>query len=215
MTTMEQLDALLAVLALQPGQRVLDVGCGIGRIAEYIADVTGAHVTGLDFAGPALRRARERTAGKAERLTYVQGSLNRLGTLADRFDAVIALDSLYFAADLEATLRAMQALASPGHLGIMWSQAVREGEDLDGLRPQRTQLGRALTAAGLSYATIDYTEADRRQWRRRMEALGQLKTMFAAEGSTRQYETMLRETQHVLHAVDGQRVSRFLYHVRC
>jgi 2-polyprenyl-3-methyl-5-hydroxy-6-metoxy-1,4-benzoquinol methylase len=215
MTTMEQLDALLAVLALQPGNRVLDVGCGVGRIAEYIADVTGAHVTGLDFAGPALRRARERTAGKADRLTYVQGSLNRLGALADRFDAVIAVDTLYFAEDLEATLRAMQELASPGHLGLMWSQEVRDCEDLDGLRPERTQLGRALAAAGLPFATIDYTEAEKRQWRRKMEVLDQLKPMFAAEGITRQYEGLVRETQHVLQAVEGHRVSRFLYHVRC
>ena len=37
-----QLDALLAAADLGPASRVLDLGCGDGRIAEYVSDTTGA-----------------------------------------------------------------------------------------------------------------------------------------------------------------------------
>ena len=52
---MAQLDALIAAVQLQPGQAGLDLGCGNGMIAEYIADRTGASMTGLDFIPQAIQ----------------------------------------------------------------------------------------------------------------------------------------------------------------
>lgn len=47
---------------VEPGMRVLDVGCGEGRFAAALAQV-GAHVVGIDVAEEPLRRARERHPG--------------------------------------------------------------------------------------------------------------------------------------------------------
>jgi 2-polyprenyl-3-methyl-5-hydroxy-6-metoxy-1,4-benzoquinol methylase len=47
---------------VEPGMRVLDVGCGEGRFAAALAQA-GAHVTGIDVAEEPLRRARERHPG--------------------------------------------------------------------------------------------------------------------------------------------------------
>ena len=45
---MAQLDLLLEVTGLRPGQRALDLGCGNGLITEYLSDESGAHITGLE-----------------------------------------------------------------------------------------------------------------------------------------------------------------------
>jgi cyclopropane-fatty-acyl-phospholipid synthase len=68
---------LAEAIDLQPGQRVLEIGCGWGGFAEYAAKYHGAHVTGLtisreqrDFAhagGRALRPGRDQVPGLSRR----------------------------------------------------------------------------------------------------------------------------------------------------
>jgi SAM-dependent methyltransferase len=54
----------LALLAAQPGERVLDVGCGCGDTSLAIARAVapGGRVLGVDISAPMLARARERAA---------------------------------------------------------------------------------------------------------------------------------------------------------
>jgi cyclopropane-fatty-acyl-phospholipid synthase len=64
-TTLEEaqetkLDLVCTKLGLQPGQRVLDVGCGWGSWAIHAAKNYGAHVTGITLSEPQARLARER-----------------------------------------------------------------------------------------------------------------------------------------------------------
>ncbi len=88
------LEDLLARFELKPGDHLLDLGCGAGVIAEYISDQTGARVTGLDYATPAVTAANERTADKRSALTFLQGDMNALDLPAQSFDAAISLDTL-------------------------------------------------------------------------------------------------------------------------
>ncbi len=59
--------AVLAFAAAQPGERVLDVGCGCGTTTLALAAQVGpsGHVTGLDISGPMLEVGRRRSAGAA------------------------------------------------------------------------------------------------------------------------------------------------------
>ncbi len=61
---MAQIHALLEAVQLRPGETALDIGCGDGRIAEYISDNTGARVTGLDLIPAAIASAQRRTKSK-------------------------------------------------------------------------------------------------------------------------------------------------------
>lgn len=58
--------SLMEALALEPGERVLDVGCGGGRVSLAAAQAVGTHgaVTAADISAPLLALARQR-AGEA------------------------------------------------------------------------------------------------------------------------------------------------------
>jgi len=114
MVDMAALEDLLARLDLKPGDHLLDLGCGAGIIAEYISDQTGARLTGLDYAAPAIAVANERTANKRSRLTFATGDMNALDLPEQSFDAAISLDTLYWVADLADTLLQVVRTIKPG-----------------------------------------------------------------------------------------------------
>jgi ubiquinone/menaquinone biosynthesis C-methylase UbiE len=71
------------VLGLEPGDAVLDLACGHGRIANRLAD-RGAQVTGLD-ADPYFLEVARSAGSSAE---FVQGDMRGLPWDGQRFDAV-------------------------------------------------------------------------------------------------------------------------------
>jgi len=76
--------ATLAAVGVVPGDRVLDLACGTGDLAEQAAEL-GAEVVGVDFAGVMLHHARERNVPAA----LVQGDASAL-PLADSSVSVVA-----------------------------------------------------------------------------------------------------------------------------
>ena len=53
---------LAAKLLVKPGSSVLDIGCGWGGLALYLAEMCSARVTGITLSEEQYRRARERAA---------------------------------------------------------------------------------------------------------------------------------------------------------
>ena len=56
--TAEELRGYLPYLDLSPHSRVLEVGCGAGGCALYLAQLTNAHVTGIDINEKAIAEAQ-------------------------------------------------------------------------------------------------------------------------------------------------------------
>lgn len=59
-------------LLLEPGQKVLDIGCGWGGLALYIASIADVEVTGITLSVEQLEVARQRAAeaGLADRVNF-------------------------------------------------------------------------------------------------------------------------------------------------
>lgn len=99
------------LLALQPGESVLDVACGTGVQARRMAAL-GAEVLGVDVSEGMLARARARGAGVDYRLVDA-GDSSALLSLG-RFDAVVCCMAWMDMPDLDPLLRATPALLKPG-----------------------------------------------------------------------------------------------------
>jgi cyclopropane-fatty-acyl-phospholipid synthase len=86
-----KLDLVCSKLALRPGERVLDVGCGWGSFALHAAREYGAHVTGITLSQPQAARARERArdAGLSDLIEIRVADYRDLGE--EQFDAVASI----------------------------------------------------------------------------------------------------------------------------
>ena len=206
---MEQLDLLVRVLGLGPGSRALDAGCGTGITTAYLAETTGADFTGIDSSEVAIRRARQLAEAGPHRLRFEVGTMDALGLPAASFDAVIAIESLYFPKDLPGTIGQFKILLRPGgQMGLFFTHL----GPASAVSPDQTKLGQALQANGIAFQAHALTDQDRRFWQRSRDAAEALRAEFDAEGNFDLAH--LGETTAVLDLIGKGGHARHLYHAR-
>ena len=102
-------EALLAWLAPQTGERVLDLGCGTGDLTAKIAQA-GVDVVGLDASGAMLTQARAKFPG----LTFMQGDAASLPDFGGSFDAAFSNAVLHWLPDLRPVAEGLTRALRPG-----------------------------------------------------------------------------------------------------
>ena len=85
-----KMDHIAAKLLLQPGMRVLDIGCGWGGLALRLARLHGVHVTGVTLSEVQMQAARKRAAemGLQDRVEF---RLQDYRAVPGRFDRVVSV----------------------------------------------------------------------------------------------------------------------------
>jgi SAM-dependent methyltransferase len=83
-------------LAIQPGQRVLDVACGAGQLSLPAARA-GAQVTGVDIATNLIAQARSRATEAVLTIEFEEGDAEALALPDASFDLVFSLIGAMFA----------------------------------------------------------------------------------------------------------------------
>ena len=81
-----EIDALVRILPIERYRRVLDVGCGIGRIIGPLSSL-GYAVTGVDIDVDALRSARSRVPAAV----YVALDQQHIGRMRWEFDGALCM----------------------------------------------------------------------------------------------------------------------------
>jgi len=135
---------LVERLEIDQGARVLDVGCGTGRLAHWIAERAGA-VTGIDPLEERILIARSRGGN----VTFEVGQAEDLRAFEDEsFDAVCMSSVLHWVADkAKALAEARRVLRRGGRLGVTTvpqelSKAGTVGEVLDTVLARAPYAGR-------------------------------------------------------------------------
>lgn len=101
-------EGLIDLLAPQPGERILDVGCGTGELTKKLAE-KGALVTGLDKSGAMLEQARI----ICPEGTFIEGDLLDF-TTEQPFDAIFSNAALHWVQPAERAAERMFAALRPG-----------------------------------------------------------------------------------------------------
>lgn len=106
-------DELLRFGHISPGQRVLEVGCGMGRYTLLLAE-RGIQVEGLDLTPVLLDRLRSFDGGRYNISLHCQDILDPSPELKEKFDAVIGFFTLHHLHDLSLCFSAIMHFVKPG-----------------------------------------------------------------------------------------------------
>jgi trans-aconitate 2-methyltransferase len=120
-------------LPLRPGDRVLDAGCGSGRVTEQLLErmgPDGGTVVALDGSPSMVDAARERLAAYGDRVEYVVADLGQPLPLDERVDAILSTATFHWVPDHDALFRNLAAVLRPGG----WLGAVHFETPLDTAR---------------------------------------------------------------------------------
>ncbi|MBP2337314.1 cyclopropane fatty-acyl-phospholipid synthase-like methyltransferase [Saccharothrix coeruleofusca] len=109
-------DILTDKLGAEPGQHVLDVGCGQGRPGVRLATRTGAEVTGISISARDVEVSNERAQreGVADRVRFQRADAMELPFADNSFDHVFALESIVCMPDRVQALRQFARVVRPG-----------------------------------------------------------------------------------------------------
>lgn len=107
-----------STLRLRPGQRLLDVGCGLGDAALGLAEDLGAdgEVVGIDASSEMIAGAQARAGAAPGRARFAVGDALALDEPTDHFDAVRSERCLQWLSDPEAAVAEMARVVRPGGL---------------------------------------------------------------------------------------------------
>jgi SAM-dependent methyltransferase len=126
-------DAALRTHPPQPGDRVIDLGCGFGDTTQMLAGLVGpgGSAFGVDVSEPFIAMAREEAAGGSANVEFAVADV-QVGDLGEGYDYAFSRMGLMFFANPVAALRNIRSSMAPGGrlCAIVW----RRKEDNEWVR---------------------------------------------------------------------------------
>jgi len=147
---------LAARAGIVAGNRVLDIGCGVGGPAREIAHFTGAHITGININDYQISRARRYAVvhGLQNKQDFVKGDFMKMPLENNTFDACYAIEATPHAASLKGVYAEAFRVLKPGGVFACYEWVLTDKYDHSNAEHQRIAKGIKL---GCSLVTVKET----------------------------------------------------------
>lgn len=151
-------------LVVGPGSRVLDIGCGRGKIANLVARETGAHVTGINIDKDQLQQATQyaKDTGLSHLLDFREANYNKRLPFDDgHFDAVYYVQVIGgYGTDLKALFKEVARVLKPGGFAAFEDYIVLpKYNPNDALHKRYVQKSKAVLGVVHYYEDKEFTDA--------------------------------------------------------
>jgi cyclopropane fatty-acyl-phospholipid synthase-like methyltransferase len=227
--TAEEYRRFFKLMHLRPGEHVLDVGCGAGMPALFLARETGSRVTGVDISEPGIRAGNTlaRESGMQETVKFLLADVcEPLAFGEGEFDAIVCMDVLCHLRDREQIFKDWHRVLRVGGRALVTDPVVVTGlatkEDL----ATRSSTGhfefcppgvneRLLGDAGFELEpTIEATEAEAAVSQRWHDAREKRKADLTRMEGEETFAGLQRFLATVHRLCDERRLSRHVYLAR-
>lgn len=210
---MQHLDLLLEKMKLNADDVVLDLGCGLGKITEYIAQKTGSKITGIDLSPKAIKWAQNNTKTN-KKLSLEVMDISELDFPSASFDVIIALDVLYWIDDLKPVIRKLKdILKLDGRMGFFYVLFRTKNDPIESLEIEHSKLGKFLEQNNFNYELIDISQRAIEIWKQKIAVGKELRAQFESEGNLDIIDDRLKGGENVIKNFENQLQKRYFIYV--
>ena len=119
--TLRRRELVRAALDAQPGDRILDVGCGPGFFELELAAEVGdrGSVTGVDVSPASIAVAQAKAEGHGN-VSFHEAEATGLPAGDGEFDRAFSVQVLEYVPDVDAALRELRRVLKPGGRAVVW-----------------------------------------------------------------------------------------------
>lgn len=228
-TTAEEQLAFAAKSGLTRDTHLLEVGCGSGGPALFLARKIGLRVTGIDIneAGIAAANAAAADAGLAGRAKFVCVDGGKTLPFPDRsFDAIQSIDAINHIRDRESLLRELHRLLKPGGTLLYTDPVIVTGPVSNEELAIRSSIGfflfvppgeneRVLKSCGFELVSAEDATGNTAMVSARWVSVREkLRDRLIAADGAEAYEGSLRFSRAVHALSSSRRLSRFMFLAR-
>lgn len=206
-----QLNKILGMVNLNHNSCILDIGCGNGKMLEYIHYKTGAQIYGFDYSENAIVSAIQRIGNRGNFQVALIGDIDYPET---KFDLITSMDTIYFAPDMSAFVSQIHKWLKPNGSFICGYQ---EGDIMDKTENSDTTiLAKAFKYNKLHYTVFDYTKETYEMLKHKREVIVSMKEDFEKADIKMWYEVVKSQTDSILVPYDDYRKknARYIYSCR-
>ncbi len=118
-------DQLGRAINLPAGSKVLDAGCGMGRVAVNLAQDFGYQIEGIDLLDFNIKEATRYSAARHQPgVSFRVGDYTKLPFPNDSFDAVYTMETLYHAPNYDEALSELRRVLKPNGKLVMFEYSI-------------------------------------------------------------------------------------------
>ena len=203
-----QLNKILGMVDLDANSCVLDIGCGNGKMLEYIHNKMSAEIYGFDYSENAINSAVHRIGNSGNFQVALIGDVEYQ---ENKFDLITSMDTIYFAPDMSVFVSQIYKWLKPLGSFICGYQ---EGDIMDKTENyDTTEMAKAFKQNGLKYEVSNYTKETYEMLKHKREVIVSMQEDFKRAGIEMWCEVVKSQTDSILVSYDDYRKknSRYIY----
>lgn len=206
-----QINRILEYIPKNSIANVLDIGCGNGKMLEYLQQKTNANIYGFDYSKNAINNANKLKLDNSE---FRIGLIGEIKYPKNKFDVIISMDTIYFANDIKDFVSQVKSWLKPDgvfFIGYQEGDVIPKTENVE-----TTQISRALIKNDMSYEVFDITEETYNLLRKKRASAILHKNRFEEENNIQWYDMLIAQTEYseCVYEEFKKKMSRYIFVAR-
>lgn len=188
-----QIKRIMDMFPERPHLHILDIGCGSGKLLDYLKQKLSCHIHGFDYSENAIKIAKLINDSNSD---FRVGVMDETDYPDESFDVVLSMDSIYFTQDMPSLVRKIFRWLKPNGVFIAGYQ---EGDVMPKTESADTsEIAKSFRKNGIDYSFEDITPDTYDLLLRKREVIQKYKSRFEDEGISMWYDVVLHQTDSAL-----------------